>query len=123
MTTFDGADLFGSGPSRVRFGRTGRLVLGAFQGQDNPTPNVLNVAVREPEVIQAGRLTGATAAALWSRIEAVRAVAESTAEGVLVTDAGVSIPGLTMLRFEPGEIEAGGVWSCAYECVYLRSLL
>lgn len=123
MATFNGVDLFGSGPSRVRYGRTGRLFFAAFRGQDNPTPNVLDLAVREVEVVQVGRLTGVSAAQLWSRIDAVRAIAEATTEGTLVTDAGVSLPGLTMLQFEPGEVEAGGVWSAAYECLYLRSLL
>lgn len=123
MASFAGQGLFDSGPSSVRYGRTGRFFQSPFASGDFVSPNVVDLAPRELEVIQAGRLVASNTFQLWGLIEAVRSIAVATTRGTLVTDGGQAISGLTLLRFEPGEFEVGSRWSCSYECLYIRSAL
>lgn len=123
MALFLGQDLFGSGPSSVSIERSGRLYYAALQGSVNPDPYAYDVDVRPLELVQRGRLVGATTTDLWGRIDAIRAVAEGVTEGVLVTDAGISISGLRLMRFEHDVIEIGSQSSCAYTCLYIRGVL
>lgn len=122
MSSFNGQDLFSSGPHRFVYDVTGRLYLPPLAGanQDFATADY---GPLELSVIQTGRLIADDDAGLIALIDAVRAVAESDDHGTLVDATGRSLTGMSMLRFTlTSTIDRGRVHSAPYEILY-RQLL
>lgn len=119
-STFNGVGLFNSGPHRFVMQTIGRLVIGPLRPPDFLN-NSQTPAPLELRIVQTGRLTAATVAALWTQIDAIRAVAEGSTPGTLVDHHGRSWTNLRLIRFTPtGPIDRGRTVSQPYEAEYLR---
>jgi hypothetical protein len=118
--TWNGSDLFGSGPHRVVLEDAGRTYIPPLAG-DNFASSTLDFDVREVRLVQTGRLVAADDAGLFALMDAVRAVSEGTTPGELAGPGGRSWAGLRMMRFNAASpVDRGRVVSAAYEILYIQ---
>jgi len=119
-STIAGQSLFGSGPERFVVRPVGTLflpplALDALQVTTTP------LTALEVWVVQTGRLTAATDAALWDQVELIRQRAEERLTGTLVLPTGRSFADMTLLRLAPESgVEHGRMVSLAYRADYIR---
>lgn len=119
-STFGGASYFNSGPHRFIVKRLGRLVQGPFQTALD-LPYSTDRGPAEVAVVQTGRLTATTNAALWALIDAIQTRAENTLAGTLVDHHGRQWSNMRLIAFKPDDrIDRGRVYSVAYQVDYLR---
>lgn len=112
MSSFNGEDLFGSGPCTFASGPRGKQWARAVDlGSSDPGITVLGDHTRTVEV--RGRLTAATTADLAALTDAIEDQAGN--KGDLIDDAGRTWSGLTLVEVVyDGPPEAGRVWSIGY---------
>lgn len=115
--TFDGVDLFGSGPARYAVRPRGIESQPRWRITGNSTHSgTLPIGQRELEIVVTGRLVAATESALWTLREAV-ADAAKFADGAstLVDDRGRSFASMWFIDYtEADRVDAGRVWSIGY---------
>jgi hypothetical protein len=120
MPTIAGQNLFSSGPSRLQLSAAGRVWLPP-QTAFNTSDVAVDLAKRALRFEQTGRLVASSANALWSQMETIRARAEASLTGTLVSDSGQSWPDMTLVYFRPGEVVSRGRrWSVEYQVTYVR---
>ncbi|MDP1663406.1 MAG: hypothetical protein Q8L55_15960 [Phycisphaerales bacterium] len=112
MSSFNGEDLFGSGPCTFASGPRGRQWARAVDlGTSDPGLTVLGDHTLAVEV--RGRLTAASAAALAALTDALEDQAGN--KGDLIDDAGRTWEGITLVEVVyDGPPEVGRVWSVGY---------
>ena len=123
MSSFRGADLFGSGPHRFAVGERGQALVPLSVLFDNPAlAGRQAVGDLELQVVVAGRLVAETESALWVLREAIAAAsAQALGTGTLVDSAGRSLEGMRLVSFEEDDrVDRGRVWSVGYRCVFWR---
>lgn len=121
MSTFQGLDLFGSGPHRFVLEAVGRYTEDAGFG---PTwwPTSQDRGIREVRITQEGRLTSASEAGLWALVDAVRTKAETQATGTLNDGNGRVWTGMQMRRFQlEGDFDRGRRFSVRYTVRYYKT--
>lgn len=115
--TFMGQRLFSSGPHRLRETRAGRLYTPPFTG-DNFTTFTIDIGPAELRLEQTGRLVAENDTGLANLSDAIRAVAEGNAGGILMSGPRLW-NNIRMLRYEPGQtIDRGRTSSMAYTISY-----
>lgn len=119
-STFGGVAYFNSGPHRFVVKKLGRLVQGPFvTALDLPYSTDRGPA--EVAVVQTGRLTAATNAALWAIIDSIQAKAETNQTGTLIDHHGRQWTTMRMIAFRMSDrIDRGRVLSVRYQVDYLR---
>lgn len=119
-STFGGVAHFNSGPHRFVVKRLGRLVQGPFQTALD-LPYSTDRGPAEVAVVQTGRLTAATNAALWTLIDSIHAKAESGTTATLIDHHGRQWTNMQMISFKMEDrIDRGRVYSVRYKVDYLR---
>ncbi len=117
--TWNGTNLFGSGPHRVRLERSGRDYLPPGVG-DNFNGFTLDLGPLEVRLVQTGRLVAGTESALFALADAVRAVAEGQTAGTLALPGVRTWPDVRMMRFaSTGPVDRGRLVSMPYEILYI----
>lgn len=122
MSSFDGIDLFGSGPHRSRVGEQGQVVFGSLAAVNAAAPDSYPLGPRELDVIITGRLVASDEAGLWALRDAVVAqLTDPPKKATLVDTTGRSFADMTFYSFEEGfEVDRGRVWSLRYEARFRR---
>ncbi|MEO1584968.1 MAG: hypothetical protein AAFR96_10415 [Planctomycetota bacterium] len=119
-SSFDGDDLFGSGPHRFQEGRGGWLVL---PDESSGVPSTRNLIFGEFElrVFVFGRLLAASDAALWQQRDAIATAIDDLAVATLVDQNGKSWSDMTLVRVEWAEqVDRGRRVSIGYEARFHR---
>ena len=123
-SSFKGVDLFGSGPHRFSLDRQGHLVISAFGGFGDFSPDTFPIGLVELEVVVTGRLVAASESALWTRRDAIVAQFEDSFEptpGALVDQAGRSFADMVIFDYvEDDRVDRGRAWSVGYEARFRR---
>lgn len=119
MSTFDGQDLFGSGPHRFEVPALEvRMQRSAAAGADGVRVSTAGLAGRE--IAQSGVLTAASAAGLQTQVDAIRGVMDGRV-GTLVDHLGLAHPNVSLVSFRPrGAMEVGRLYSLRYEARYVE---
>ena len=117
MTTLNGQDLFGSGPSAVELGAWERaLDRRAFPGIDGEL--VLDFGLRSRPIVQTGRLEAATADDLHTQIALIETFLDGQTH-VLVDNHGRTCGSVILEQFEPTTpVRRGRGFWCEYRVVY-----
>jgi hypothetical protein len=119
-STFGGVAYFNSGPHRFIVRRLGRLVQGPF-ATELDLPYSTDRGPAEVSIVQTGRLTASTNAALWTLIDAIQTKAESTQTGTLIDHYNRQWTNMRLIRFQADDrIDRGRVFSVRYRAEYLR---
>lgn len=119
-STFGGVAYFNSGPHRFVIKRIGRLVQGPFQTALD-LPYSTDRGPAEVAVVQIGRLTAATNAALWAIIDSIQTRAENTTAATLIDHHGRQWTNMRLIAFTmESRIDRGRVYSVRYRADYLR---
>lgn len=122
-SSFDGANLFGSGPHRFEEGPRGQVVTqDVFFGGSGAGSTLRGLG--DWVVTVKGRLVAADDAALEVLQEAVLGkVTEPPTEGALVTNHGKTYAGMKFTRFtQVGAVVRGREVSMAYEAVFMKQV-
>lgn len=122
MSSFNGDDLFGSGPHRFAVGREGRRVVPFAAISDPSAPGSFTAGDLELRVTVTGRLTADTEPDLWTLRDDITARAASTTDAAtLIDDHGREWTGVKMLTFTPGQTtDRGRAFSLAYTAEFGR---
>lgn len=119
-SSFDGDDLFGSGPHRFQVLRDGFLVL-PDDSSFAPTTRNLIYGAFELQVYVFGRLVAASNSALWSQRDAIQSALDDLDVGTLVDLNGRSWTGMSLVRVDWGErVDRGRLVSVSYEARFHR---
>lgn len=121
MSSFQGVDLFGSGPHRTVLGtRKQQVVALAAIVQQPDEPGSVSTGDRDWEIVIRGRLVSETAAGLWTLQQAVIARAGFDAgEGRLIDTLGRVWDGVRLVEYEEEErVLPGRVWSVGYTATF-----
>ena len=98
MSSYNGQDLFSSGPQSFRLGPWRRsLQRRGFAGVDGEM--ILDLGLRSRRIFQTGRLHADTSAGLKSLLDAINACCDSC-EHALVDNYGESLPRVILENFE-----------------------
>lgn len=120
-SSFNGQNLFGSGPHRIALGRQGAYVVpqSAF---GSPSPDSLAIGMTELDIVVTGRLTATSESALWTLRDAiVDLLTNPPTTATLVDAAGRSWMDMSFIHFEEaGPLDRGRTWSVAYEARFRR---
>ncbi len=123
-SSFKGVDLFGSGPHRFSLDRQGHLVVSAFGGFGDFSPDTFPIGLVELEVVVTGRLVASGESALWTLRDAIVAQLEDSftpTPGVLVDHAGRSFADMVIFDYvEDDRVDRGRAWSLGYEARFRR---
>lgn len=121
MSSFNGRDLFGSGPHRFVAGAVGELVLENFR-LGRATAGSTPLGPLELDVVVSGRLVAATPSGVWNLREAVESQLESPpVTGTLIDSNGRAFENMSFILFEPlGPIEFARVASLSYLAQFRR---
>lgn len=115
---FNSLSLFNSGPHRFTMDTVGRYVIGQLRPPDYSFTSSSPVAL-ELGIKQTGRLIADTTSAMWTQIDAIRTIAESTTAATLIDHYGRYWPGMRLVRFTlTGPMDRGRMVSQAYEAEY-----
>ena len=122
MSSFNGLDLFGSGPHRFSLGSRGQVVFGSLAAVNAAAPDSYPVGPRELDVFVHGRLVAASESALWTLRDAVAAqLPDPPTKATLVDSGGRSFADMTFIRYEElGRRDLGRVYSVAYVATFRR---
>ena len=120
LITFDGQDLFSSGPTRVHVGgaslRHARERPLTTRGE-----HVFSQGVNSRTITQTGTLVADTEQALHKQIEAIEAKLDGIAHP-LVDDQQRTWPNVIMTAFEPATIlPLGTRWKVDYRIAYVQA--
>ena len=117
MSTFDGQDLFGSGPESIRPCAWERqLQRRGFAGVDGEL--VLDLGLRSRAIQQTGRLQGASAAAVTALAGAIEAYQDGEPHE-LIDDHGRTYPSAILEEFETTTpVKRGRGFWCEYVARY-----
>ena len=119
-SSFNGDDLFGSGPHRVQVGRQGYLVLPDDSSGIPTTRNVV-YGIFELQIFVRGRLVASSESALWTLRDAVQASLDAFLIGDLVDLHGRIWEDVVFTRVEWGEeVDRGRGVSVPYEARFHR---
>lgn len=118
-SSWNGLDLFGSGPHRFAVGPIGELVLSQV-AMGSYAPGSVAIGPVELDVIVTGRLVAASDAALWVIRDAIGAqLTDPPTSGTLIDHHGRSWPGMSFIRFESADrTDRGRVVSLGYRAVF-----
>ncbi len=121
MSSFDGVDLFGSGPHAFRYGRRGHLVVPDLS-LGGLTPTRIYLGLLELEIRVSGILVSTTQAGLdGQRTAIMNRLTDPPVTGTLVGENGESWADMGFLTYEEGEPTGRGRrLSVAYEAMFLR---
>ncbi len=121
MSSFDGEDLFGTGPHRFEVGPVGAYVY-EHQRLDPTQPGSAHNGGLEAQVVVVGRLVAQTESALRGLESDVEAMlTDPPTAGVLLDGNGRSWSGMSFIRFErTGPVDRGAAISVAYRAVFRR---
>lgn len=119
MSSFDGEDLFGSGPHEFRQNTQGYLVV-QNGTPGSPAPGSTVLGLLELDVIVEGRLVAGSAAALWDLRDAITDLfGPSPTVGTLIGNDGRQWASMSFIRYEElGAVEHGRVYSIAYKATF-----
>lgn len=120
-SSFDGVDLFGSGPHRFGIGLRGVETQPRWRVTgNNAHTGTLPLGDREFDVLVTGRLVAATESALWALREAVSGKAVfATGAGVLIDNTGRSFANMWFIEYaEADRVDRGRVWSMGYTALF-----
>ena len=117
MSSYNGIDLFGSGPHRFAVRPRGVETQPRWRITGNSAhAGTLPTGQLELEIVVTGRLVAASEAALWTLREAVSGAASFlNGAGTLVDGAGRSFTDMWFVGYaEADRVDAGRVWSIGY---------
>jgi hypothetical protein len=120
MSSFDGEDLFGSGPHRFQTGASGvQLELNARGAPGLPGSRAIGPL--ETTVTVRGRLVAASDSGLRAQLSAINAkLTMPPVRGTLVDEQGGVTTGVDFVNFAPGDrVDRGRVVSLAYEARFV----
>lgn len=120
-SSYDGVDLFGSGPHRFSIGLRGVETQPRWRITGNSAhTGTLPLGQREFDVVVTGRLVAASEAALWTLRQAVSGAALfSAGAATLVDNGGRSFANMWFIEYaEADRVDAGRVWSMAYTAMF-----
>lgn len=119
-SSFNGVDLFGSGPHRIKPETMGQQMIP--QSEFSGGVGWYGLGAVPPVVTVEGRLVGASEAAVRSQLEAIQLqLITYPTPGPLVNDAGHTWTEMSFGRFVPaGPMEYGRVVSLAYTAWFYR---
>lgn len=122
MSSFNGLDLFGSGPQRFSLGERGQVVFGSLAAVNAAAPDSYPLGSRELDVFVHGRLVAGSESALWALRDAIVAqLPDPPVKATLVDTTGRSYADMTFIRYEElGRRDLGRVWSVAYVATFRR---
>lgn len=122
MSSFEGLDLFGSGPARFRAMAQGSVVVANYVIGATPPNGSTAQGPIELDVVVTGRLVATTEAGLWSLRDAITAqLADPPTNGSLFDDYGHKWEDVALIRYtEGGRTDRGRVKSMAYEAVFRK---
>ncbi len=117
MSSFNGQDLFGSGPHSIRPGAWERqLQRRGFAGVDGEL--LLDMGLRSRAIQQTGRLQGVSAAAVAALVSAIEAYQDGLPYA-LVDDHGQTFSTVILEQFQPtSPIRRGRGFWCDYTISY-----
>lgn len=124
MSSYDSADIFGSGPHRFEVGRQGQQVVENWRIGFSPPNGSTAQGLVELVVRVRGRLVGATDAELWARRDAVVAkLTDPPTVASLVDGFGRTWAGMSLVSYEElGPAGKGRVRSVGYVAEFRRFL-
>ena len=120
-SSYDGEDLFGSGPHRFGIGQQGIETTPRWRVTGNSThTGTLPLGNAEFDVLVTGRLVAATEAGLWTLREAMADKAVfATAGKVLVDNVGRSFATMWFIEYtEANRVDRGRLWSIGYTALF-----
>ena len=121
MSSFNGLNLFGSGPHRFYHGKRGQLLtLDLFNGGSDGGSTANGLI--DFEVLVRGRLVASSESALTALRDAIIAqVQNSPVVGVLIDTQGRTFSGMSLVAYsERGRRDRGRVFSVRYEVVFKK---
>lgn len=120
-SSFNGIDLFGSGPHRFALGKQGELVVQNTAG-GIPTGGSTAVAALELDVVVRGRLVASSESGLWSLRDAITAqLQHPPVQATLVDLHGRTWADMSFIRFESeARTDRGRVVSLGYVATFRR---
>ncbi len=121
MSSFKGANLFGSGPHRFAIGKQGELAVPAYVIGGGGSGSTLLGPI-EPEVTVTGRLVADSESALWALRDAITAqLSHPPTPGTLTDQRGHTWTGMTFLTFTEGDrTDRGRTASVMYKAVFRK---
>ena len=119
MSSFNGEDLFGSGPHEFRLSTQGYLVV-QNGTPGSPAPGSTVLGVLEVDVIAEGRLVAVSAAALRDLRDAITdLLGPSPTVGTLIGNDGHQWASMSFIRYEElGAVEHGRAYSIAFKATF-----
>lgn len=124
MSSYNGSDLFGSGPHRFVLGPLGEYVL-RMARVDPFQAGSQAVGPLEETVTVRGRLVALTEEGLWGLVDAIHAeLTDPPTVATLVDEHGREWEGMSFIRFEAAEpTQRGRERSLGYEAGFIRLAL
>lgn len=121
MSSYNGVDLFGSGPHRLVEGRRGQVLLSEL-GFSPPLPGTSAIGLGEVNVTVIGRLRASTEAGLWALRDAIVAQLTSPPGVATLADGrGRTWTGISLVQFRVGDrVDRGREWSVSYRARFIR---
>lgn len=122
MGSFNGVDLFGSGPARFRQLVQGDVMLSNHTLGTSPPNGSSSIGMIELDVVVKGRLVAATEGDLWMLRDAVTAqLTDPPVQGSLFDDKGRKWESMSFIKFtEADRTDLGRVASIGYEAVFRK---
>lgn len=119
-SSWNGLDLFGSGPHRFAVGRRGQLMVNTFGGV--PSPEFFALGLLPLEITVTGRLVASSEGELASlRGAIVDELDDPPTPGTLIAQSGLSWVQMSLVRFEEtGPVDRGRTISVGYRAVFHR---
>ncbi|MFO0857558.1 MAG: hypothetical protein U0640_09415 [Phycisphaerales bacterium] len=121
MSSFNGLDLFGSGPHRFFHGKRGQLLTFDLFNGGSGGGSTANGLI-DHEILVRGRLVATNESALTALRDAIIAqVQNSPVVGVLIDTQGRTFTGMSLIAYsERGRRDRGRVFSVRYEVVFKK---
>ncbi len=123
MSSFDGEDIFGSGPHRFHLGTLGAQLAGAAELSGDPgKPGEEAVGLLDGQVIVRGRLVAETDEGLADRLDAIRAkLSHPPVVGALVDGHGATYTDMSFVSFTPTDrVDRGVRVSMGYAARFVK---
>jgi hypothetical protein len=124
MSSFQGANLFGSGPHRFALGVQGQSVVANYVIGATPPNGSTAQGLRELDITVRGRLVSSSESGLWTLRDAVVAkLTDPVQTGTLVDQHGRSWTGMSFIEYKEGDrVDRGRVRSVEYTAVFRKFL-
>ena len=122
MSSFEGLNLFGSGPARFRQMAQGSVVVANYVIGATPANGSTAQGPIELDVVVRGRLVAGNEGALWELRDAITAVlTDPPTTGSLFDDAGRKWEDMSLVRYVEGDrVDRGRMVSVGYEAVFRK---